>query len=90
MPNEEGGETGAATTPATSALAAAEDKAGTPERQRMSPRKLSLLHDDVPVSQVFKVLFGREPAIDERTGELVYYPDGGVRPAFPANNPPSR
>ena len=37
----------------------------------MSPRKLSLLHDDVPVSQVFKVLFGREPAIDERTGRSV-------------------
>ena len=64
-----------------------EDKAGTPERQRLTPKKLSMLHSDVPVTQVFKQLFGREAEVDERTGELVYRPGQGEA-AFPANNVP--
>ncbi len=85
VPDGAGGE-GEAPGP-RSVIAEQEERAGTPARQRLTPQKISMLHADVPVTQVFKQLFGREAEVDERTGELVYRPGAG-KDAFPANNAP--
>lgn len=47
-----------------------EERSDTSERQRLTARKIDMLHDDVPVAKIFKQLFGYDPEIDEVTGEL--------------------
>lgn len=70
-------------------LAEQEEAAGTPQRQRLAPKKFDMRSSNVPVADVYRQLFGREPGVDERTGELVHNPLPGTQPpAFPANVTP--